>query len=63
MLDSCFGNPYYLVSGLQATIHLPCHAGDKTQQTPPLVNKKEKETILYSTALSIDFEAGPGLKF
>ena len=25
--------------------------------------EKEKETILYSTALSTDLEAGPGLKF
>ena len=38
ILDSCLGNTYYLVSGLLATIPLPCHAGDETQQTPPLFN-------------------------
>ena len=38
ILDSCRGGPYYLASGLKATIHLPCHAGDETLQTPPLVN-------------------------
>ena len=38
ILDSCRGDPYYLASGLKATIHLPCHAGDETLQTPPLVN-------------------------
>ena len=38
ILDSCRGDPYYLASGLKATIHLPCHAGEETLQTPPLVN-------------------------
>ena len=38
ILDSCRAGPYYLASGLKATIHLPCHAGEETLQTPPLVN-------------------------
>ena len=27
-----------MASGLKATIHLPCHAGEETLQTPPLAN-------------------------